>query len=143
MRIWSLHPKYLDRQGLLACWRETLLAQKVLRGETRGYRHHPQLIRFRAQIDPLGAVVAYLNGLADDADRRGYHFDRSKIAAHLTTEKIPVPRGQLLYEWQHLKEKLSRRDPERYAWIVTIDHPELHPLFTLIEGPIEAWEKTK
>jgi hypothetical protein len=34
MRLWSLHPKHLDRQGLLAVWREGLLAQEVLRGET-------------------------------------------------------------------------------------------------------------
>jgi len=31
MRLWTIHPKYLDRQGLLALWREALLAQKVLR----------------------------------------------------------------------------------------------------------------
>jgi hypothetical protein len=29
-RIWSLHPKYLDARGLVALWREGLLAQAVL-----------------------------------------------------------------------------------------------------------------
>jgi hypothetical protein len=43
MRLWSLHPQYLDPQGLVALWREALLAQAVLRGKTRGYKHHPQL----------------------------------------------------------------------------------------------------
>lgn len=37
MRIWSLHPSYLDAKGLVALWRETLLAQKVLLGATVGY----------------------------------------------------------------------------------------------------------
>jgi hypothetical protein len=46
MRLWSVHPRYLDRQGLTAAWREALLAQKVLTGTTRGYRNHPQLVRF-------------------------------------------------------------------------------------------------
>ena len=41
MRLWSLHPAHLDRQGLIACWREALLAQKVLAGLTTGYRSHP------------------------------------------------------------------------------------------------------
>jgi hypothetical protein len=31
MRIWSLHPKYLDSKGLVALWRESLLAKNVLR----------------------------------------------------------------------------------------------------------------
>ena len=27
MRIWTLHPEYLDGRGLTALWRETLLAR--------------------------------------------------------------------------------------------------------------------
>ena len=81
MRIWSLHPCLLDRRALVACWRETLLAQKVLRGLTRGYTNHTQLIRFRAHPQPLEAVAAYLSGLADEADARGYSFNRALIGA--------------------------------------------------------------
>lgn len=47
MRIWSLHPKYLDTKGLVALWRETLLAQHVLSGKTKRYKNHPQLARFK------------------------------------------------------------------------------------------------
>ncbi|WP_245747334.1 pyrimidine dimer DNA glycosylase/endonuclease V [Frateuria terrea] len=47
MHLWTPHPKHLDRQGLLALWREGLLARAVLRGQTRGYRQHPPLERFR------------------------------------------------------------------------------------------------
>ena len=53
MRLWSLDPAHLDRQGLVACWREALLAQAVLAGRTRGYRHHPQLERFRVVPGPV------------------------------------------------------------------------------------------
>src|SRR5512137_2012141 len=115
MRLWSLHPKYLDRLGLLACWRESLLAQKVLQGETKSYQHHPQLTRFRACPDPLSAIAAYLEALADEADRRGYAFNRQKIISSGLVDKIPVTLGQVLYEWQHLKAKLARRDPARLA----------------------------
>ncbi len=80
MRLWSLHPCLLDAKGLVACWRETLLAQKVLSGQTNGYAQHPQLIRFKAHMDPMGAMGAYLTGLFDDACTRGYNFDQSKIA---------------------------------------------------------------
>ena len=60
MRLWSLHPKYLDTKGLLALWREGLLAQKVLAGKTKGYKNHPQLDRFKAHGSPRKAIGRYL-----------------------------------------------------------------------------------
>ncbi len=141
MRIWSLHPKYLDRQGLLACWRETLLAQKVLLGETKGFHHHPQLIRFRLSPDPLAAVATYLVSIADEADARGYSFNRLKINPGRVTYKILVTRGQILYEWLHLKTKLTRRDPVWLAQISGFEMPESHPLFKIVAGNVEPWEK--
>jgi hypothetical protein len=141
MRIWSLHPKYLDRQGLLACWRETLLAQKVLMGETRGYQHHPQLIRFRSCPDPLGALATYLEGLADEAEQRGYDFNRARISLKGMAVKIPVTIGQVLFEWDHLKAKLARRDPIQLARVSAIANPETHPLFECVDGIVEPWEK--
>jgi hypothetical protein len=141
MRIWSLHPKYLDRQGLLACWRETLLAQKVLQGGTKGYLNHPQLIRFRLCPDPLAAIGTYLAFLAEEAEARGYGFNRSKINPSRMANKIPVMSGQVLFEWAHLKAKLARRDLPRLERFSGIDLPESHPLFIIVTGEIESWEK--
>jgi hypothetical protein len=141
MRIWSLHPKYLDHLGLVACWRETLLAQKVLQGETKGYRHHPQLIRFLACPDPLEAIATYLVSVAAEADARGYVFKRSKITPGRVAYKILVTHGQILYEWAHLKDKLTRRDPVKLAQISGIEMPESHPLFVIVVGSVEPWEK--
>ena len=78
MRLWSLHPRYLDPQGLVALWREALLAQAVLGGKTRGYQHHPQLERFRALVAPRSAVSAYLKAVHAEAVIRGYSFDRDR-----------------------------------------------------------------
>ena len=141
MRIWSLHPKYLDRQGLLACWREALLAQKVLMGDTNGYQHHPQLVRFRACQRPLNAIATYLESIADEAGQRQYVFNRKKIAAACMESKIPVNRGQILYEWEHLKIKLARRAPLWLAQIAAIELPEAHPLFEIVDGDVEPWER--
>jgi len=141
MRIWSLHPKYLDRLGLLACWQETLLAQKVLQGNTKGYQNHPQLIRFRDCPDPLASIATYLVSMADEAEARGFTFNRSKITHGRVNHKIMVSSGQILYEWAHLKAKLSRRDPDRLAQISGIEMPESHPLFEVVTGDIEPWEK--
>jgi hypothetical protein len=109
MRLWSLHPRYLDARGLVALWREALLAQKVLHGDTRGYRKHPQLTRFKQQPDPQAAIAAYLREVQREAERRGYHFDAGKIAPHAPAKIIPVTAGQLAYELTHLTAKLRLR----------------------------------
>jgi hypothetical protein len=142
VRLWSVHPRYLDRQGLTACWREALLAQAVRAGTTRGYTRHPQLERFRQQPDPLAAVGRYLDGVAAEAQTRGYRFDRTRIRrpegdpAHIT-----VTSGQLAYEWEHLRAKLERRSPEVWATWRTLPAPEPHPLFEVVDGPVSDWER--
>lgn len=142
MRIWTIHPRYLDTKGLLALWRETLLAQKVLQGATRGYKNHPQLARFKAHADPAGAIARYLRGVYVEASERGYKFDAEKIGAGREGALIPCTRGQLLYEWNHLKTKLQARDERKYLALAHVSEPEAHPLFRIVEGDIEPWEIT-
>lgn len=140
MRLWSLHPQYLDTAGLTACWREALLAQAALAGRTRGYTRHPQLNRFRESTDPLGAVAAFLDGIHAEATSRGFSYDATRIdeVARLT-DHIDVTRGQLDYELEHLRRKLARRSPERLEQLPTSE-PTPHPLFRVIDGPIADWE---
>ena len=140
MRLWSLHPQYLDAKGLVALWREALLAQKVLLGATRGYRHHPQLARFQCQRQPMAAIAAYLREVWREAVRRGYHFDQSKIVARSARKKITVNYGQLEYELGHLKAKLKLRDAPAYARIRQLKLAQAHPLFEPIPGAREEWE---
>jgi hypothetical protein len=142
MRLWSLHPKYLDSRGLVAVWREGLLARKVLQGGTRGYLHHPQLQRFQSQMDPVAAVDAYLEGILEEASGRGYRFDGSKIRLGLHPGHIEVTDGQLRYEWKHLLLKLAQRDPPRYERLENLSIPDPHPLFIVVNGEIAAWERT-
>jgi hypothetical protein len=140
MRLWSLHPSLLDRAGLLALWREALLAQRVLRGQTEGYRFHPQLERFRSAERPVAAIVTYLWGVYREAGERGYHFDVSKIAGAASDLSLRVTRGQLEYEAEHLRKKLLRRDPARLRTRAGL---RPHPMFVVIRGEIEPWERPK
>lgn len=140
MRIWTLHPKYLDSKGLVALWRETLLAQKVLQGGTKGYRNHPQLVRFRATRNPVGAVASYLREVVTEAERRGYNFDASKIANRRYQGSIVVTTGQMAYEREHLARKLTQRAPALLQQLDAPDMLELHPLFQQVEGAVEPWE---
>ena len=143
MRIWSLHPGYLDRQGLVACWRESLLAQKVLAGKTVGYTRHPQLARFRVLDDPMAGIGAYLQGLADEAGLRGYRFDVSRIARPDHVLTLTVTRGQLDVEAAHLLAKLKERSPERVAGFPKPADLLPHPLFTVAPGPVADWERAR
>ncbi|MFC7431026.1 MULTISPECIES: pyrimidine dimer DNA glycosylase/endonuclease V [unclassified Agrococcus] len=141
MRIWSLHPALLDRRGLVAGWRESLLAQAVLAGATRGYLAHPQLERFRADPEPLGAIGAYLVHLVDEADARGYRFDASRIRMPVRAEgRLTVTTGQLAYEHAHLLAKVSEREPARATALATAAAAP-HPLFIETPGPLESWER--
>ncbi|BCA56196.1 hypothetical protein W02_33360 [Nitrospira sp. KM1] len=141
MRLWSLHPKYLDPQGLVALWREALLAQAVLRGETKGYRHHPQLERFTSHDSPRRAINAYLDAIYVEALSRGYNFDRSKVGPIQVVGYIPVSHGQIRYEWQHLLKKLSTRNPPLLSKWCGITDPAHHPLFRLRPGSVASWER--
>jgi hypothetical protein len=141
LRLWTLHPRYLDAKGLVALWREGLLAQKVLQGKTKGYRHHPQLQRFRAMSDPQAAIATYLHAVLDESRRRGYEFDGSKIACVRGGDCVHETRGQLLYEWRHLLEKLTRRDLPRYDRFHNIKRPAPHPLFRIVAGEVQEWER--
>jgi pyrimidine dimer DNA glycosylase len=143
LRIWSLHPKYLDARGLVALWREGLLAQAVLMWRTRGYRHHPQLARFHAQPYPVGLIAEYLRVVCQEAATRGYRFDVRRIGRSRASDRIGVTRGQLEHEWNHLLRKLRVRDPRwRHQW-ADIDLPQPHPLFRVRPGGVADWEKAR
>lgn len=132
---------FFDRPGLLGAWREALLAQKVLAGQTRGYVNHPQLARFRDTDNPGAAIGRFLSALADEGDRRGYNFDRGRIV--LPNESCPrllVTSEQLHYEWAHLMAKIEQRSPQHYLQIKD-QSPQPHPLFRVVEGPIASWER--
>jgi len=145
MRLWSLDPSLLDASGLVACWRETLLAQKVLAGLTRGYTRHPQLERWREHPEPVAAVGAYLEGLHRESLRRAYRFDASRITARPVDPRawegaLKVTTGQLSLEHGHLLAKLAARSPELLGRARAAG-PTAHPIFRVVEGPVAAWER--
>ena len=143
MRLWTLHPKYLDAKGLVALWREALLAQKVLRGATKGYKHHPQLLRFSKTKNPPAALAAYLKAVHEEVVRRDYNFDATKVGAQTLRGKIKETRGQLFYEWSHLKRKLKKRDSKQHREFGSLKIPAPHPLFKIVPGEVRDWEKVK
>ena len=143
MRLWTLHPKYLDAKGLVALWREALLAQKVLRGKTRGYQHHPQLVRFVKTENPPAVLAAYLKAVHAEAVQRGYKFNAAKSGRRRFRGKLKETRGQLLYEWRHLKRKLKQRDPKKLRELNSGRNPAPHPMFRIVSGEVRDWERLK
>jgi len=141
VRLWSLHPRYLDSLGLVAVWREGLLALEVLKGNTTGYTHHPQLARFRDAKEPVESMKCYLSHIYQESVARGYNFNSTKIAGAKKMKKLKVTTGQLSYELKHLKRKLKNRHQSKYRELEGLQLPEPHPLFRTVAGDIEEWEK--
>lgn len=141
MRLWSIHPRYLDTRGLVALWRESLLAQRVLRGDTRGYRNHPQLLRFKTQRSPQAAIARYLTGVWYESRRRGFNFDREKIAVSGEAELIPITDGQIEYEFHWLCHKLTTRNPQHGESLRCVTIIDPHPFFIIVRGNPEPWER--
>lgn len=141
MRLWSIHPKYLDKKGLVALWRESLLAKKVLEGKTKGYKRHPQLIRFKTSKKPIAAINTYIRFILEESVKRGYNFKKSKLGKKFTKQKIPITKGQIEHEFKYLKKKLKSRSPSELRELRGIKHIKPHPLFYIKKGNIENWEK--
>jgi hypothetical protein len=143
VRLWSLHPCYLDPKGLVALWREGLLARAVLKKETQGYQQHPQLERFRACGKPVACIDQYLRVVYEEALKRGYRFDVDKLGHKGKWGKIGVTVGQLQYEWKRLQAKLRWRNRPQYEKNQGVMTLQSHPLFEVRAGGIASWERMK
>ena len=146
MRLWSLHPQYLDQKGLVALWREALLAQAVLRRIAKGkrnagYANHPQLSRFLAQRVPMASLARYMRAVHEESLKRGYRFQASKIVGVGDCCQIEVTAGQLRFERRHLLAKLERREPGRCDPLVADPLPLSNPLFETVPGEVAEWER--
>ncbi len=141
MRLWSIHPKYLDKIGLVALWREALLAKKVLEGKTKGYKNHPQLIRFKNSENPLKFINKYLEIVYNEAKNREYKFDIKKFQKIKLNKKINITTEQIEYEINHLIKKIQKRAPHELNRIEK--YIKANPIFKIINGEIESWEKIK
>jgi hypothetical protein len=142
MRLWTVHPKFLDAKGLVALWREGLLAKAVLEGKTKGYREHPQLKRFREHDQPFESLCEYLRHVLMESLNRGYHFNATKLPFQVfAVGPIEESQGQLQYEWQHLLKKLAIRKPDLFEQLSGLKQPQAHPLFAIVPGGIKSWEK--
>ncbi|MGZ7117378.1 MAG: pyrimidine dimer DNA glycosylase/endonuclease V [Methanobacterium sp.] len=141
MRLWSLHPGYLDVKGLSGLWREGIMARNALLGRKKGYINHPQLERFKKQKDPILFIDTYLLNVYEESLRRNFNFSREKFGSNFTPSKIEVTEGQLAYELKHLKRKLKVRDIDKYEELKKIEFLEVNSIFKVVKGDIEPWER--
>ncbi len=141
MRLWSIHSKYLDSKGLVANWREGLLAKKVLQNRTKGYKQHPQLLRFKRHKNTITLINTYLYYIYLESLKRGYKFDLDKVGETNIKLKIHVNDKQIEYEFKHLMEKLKARDFKKYEELTKCSKIETNPLFLVKKGGVEEWER--
>lgn len=141
MRLWSIHPKYLDKAWLLACWREWLLAKKVLEWNTKWYKNHPQLLRFKETQNSILAINSFLSQIYLESKNRWYKFQIEKIEFNDFIWIIKVTEGQLRYEMSHLLKKLQLRDTVNFEKLKNTSIINSNPVFEVIPWEIETWER--
>ena len=142
MRLWSINFNYLDSKGLVALWREALLAKNVLIGKTKGYKNHPQLERFKDTSFPEKYINNYLLEIYNESQNRNFNFNKSKIGETYILKPICVTENQVKYEFKHLQNKLKIRDNKKYISNLKITMPKTVNIFTIVKGPIAKWERT-
>ena len=114
----------------------------ILRPFRQAQRASPQTYRDSAGVrHRSGQSPPICTGLYAESLARGYCFDAAKISRARYSGLLRVTRGQLDYEWKHLLAKLVMRDLDRHRQLRKIKRPRPHPLFRIIAGSREDWEK--
>lgn len=150
MRLWSLHPSYLDKQALQVCWADALQALEYYKQE-RAYMKgitndlspyfYPCLDRFRMTGSPIAHITNYLHGLCDESERRNTPFGRAKLPEFTPGLRLKVTDGQIAREEKLLLLQLNRRK-QTQLWmdLFVAEYVQPHPLFEIVSGPVEPWE---
>ena len=149
MRIWSIHPMYLDSKRLTAQWREALLCRAVLEGNTKGYKKHPQFLRVKNFHQPHYFINMFLYEIWNESKNRGYSFDKDKLMSDLSLkygcllDLMEVTEGQLEYEFKHLQNKLGEFNSKYIENNQMINEDGIlpNPCFMSIQGDIMDFEK--
>jgi len=138
MRVWDIHPGYLNRESLLGEHREVHAVFSIIINHKSGYARHPETMRWR---DSLGALVSRHDCLLEEMDFRGYRhlspapdipgspwpqvfIDPPAGQLSILEQKyrmknpgrIPLPQNSQQL-WAHHKYSVMARDPELYKSI--------------------------
>lgn len=153
MRIWSISPSLLDSKRLNAQWREALLCRKVLEGNTKGYKNHPQFLRVKKHPQPFYFINMFLYYVWEEGNSRGYKYDREKLIEGLGSvygeplKPMEVTEEQLEYEFHHNQLKMDSQCDRYKANELLLKESNVIPvnnfLFKVTEGKIEDFEKQK
>jgi Pyrimidine dimer DNA glycosylase len=150
MRLWSFDPSCLDQRGLCGLWREVLVGLRAFeKGPGAPWYNHPQLTRFKQHPNGLGVLAEYAEYVLNEGHKRGYKFNARHLDPYLElydvnfTGAIQVTEGQFGYEIEHFMRKLAIREPIRYTNYLNEPKFSPHPIFTIVDGDIESWEKRK
>jgi hypothetical protein len=141
MRIWSIHPKYLDSKELLNLWNETIQAKNEFLTKFSGHFSNKQLERFLDLKNPLEAINSYMSSIYREAVKRDFSVDDSFMDWDFDDSiQIPVTAGQISHEISKLKSRLRERDEKKLQKLNGRTFLELHPIFYSVPGTIEEWE---
>lgn len=156
MRLWTIHPKYLDGKRLTSQWKEGIQMMHIWKeiGENPepakrlGYVSHPQVRRLSNLLVADSGLISlllhqHLTAVHEESVQRSYSFNK-KLIDDLAPDcknapKVYVTMGQVAYEFALMATKNNE-----WSQKVAIDPYMLcNPIFQVVSGSIESWEKTK
>jgi hypothetical protein len=116
-------------------------------GKTKGWKNHPQLIRFKNHNAPIHAIGFYLFIIYNEGCKRGYSYNKSKMFKIVEkVSMINISKEQLAYEFEILKNRVRGRDHTKFLELLEFgkkeSYPKPHPLFHVIDGKVALWEKS-
>ena len=97
-----------------------MLAQKVLKGETKSHENHPRLKKSKAHPHSQYAIANYLVEIWKESKRREYNFNKEKIGYTKIVEKIPITQSELRYEFDLLRDGTKKRTPSRHKDLLSV-----------------------
>jgi hypothetical protein len=111
MRVWDIHPGYLNRESLLGEHREVHAIFSIIINHKSGYARHPETMRWR---DCLGALVFRHDCLTEEMRLRGYrHLSPAPDTAGSPWPQVFIdpPAGQFAILGQKYRMKHPGRIP--------------------------------
>lgn len=158
MRLWSFHPSYLDNIGLARLYNEGIGGIRAIRGEQKMHLNHPQLTRFKVCCDNHTYIIlsAYLRVVHNELELRGmvndgkfkhdlllnYLFQNTKDLFNITVNSSQI-NGEIVHFINKTKTQKGRYINDNLKQAIAAKNILPHPLFTVVPGPVESWEKSE
>jgi len=117
MKIYLMHPSYLDSKRLVETWRSSVLIKNVLIGKGgKNLFYNKYVCLFSRSHYPINFIIRYMIDVKAEADKRDFKFDSGLILSwsakenrrwHVSMEE-EQPNVKLEIKWPQLQQEARK-----------------------------------